>query len=283
MQIGKSPLVSCTWLNEHLPDQRLTVVEVGVPEGFQSEHSRYLSGHIPNAVWLDSVLDLRNPRSIGALEQDLFEELMAAKGISETDVVILYSADNNIWSTSAYWLFRLYCHASVKVLDGGRTKWEQLGYPLSSEIPVRSPVKYAAPGRDDSIRALRSEVMASLGKSVFVDAREPEEYSGKTFSPDQGPNAMGGQRTGHIPDAINVPWRLAANADETFKDVSELNRIYSEAGFIDCGDAITYCWVGARSAYSWFVLNELMGIAGVRNYDGSWAEYGSSVGAPIAT
>ncbi len=254
-----------------------------MPQGFESNYDGYLAGHIPNAIWLDWAAELRNPRCIGVLDQEMFESLMEGKGIAATDLVVLYSADNNIWSTSAYWLFRLYRHASVKVLDGGRTKWGQLGYPLNRETPERGTTTYTSPGQDGSIRALRSDVLEKLGHAVFIDAREPEEYRGRTFSPAESPNAMGGQRAGRIPGAVNVPWRLAANADHTFKKAAELDSIFVEAGLADCDDVITYCWVGARSAYSWFVLREIMGVPGVRNYDGSWAEYGSSVGVPIET
>ncbi|MFD4402304.1 sulfurtransferase [Nocardia sp. NPDC058499] len=277
----KSPLVSCEWLDEHRDDPRLVVVEVGMPDGYESTRARYRSGHLPNAVWLDWAHDMRNPGGIDVIDQPAFEQLMSAKGIAEDDCVVLYSGDNNIWSTSVYWHMRLYQHATVKVLDGGRPKWEQLGLPLETDTPTRAITDYRSPGLDRSLRAVRSDVLASLGSSVFVDAREPEEYHGKTFSPDQAPNPMGGQRAGHIPGAVNIPWRIAANPDQTFKNAAELRRLFAAAGVPETADTITYCWVGARSAYSWFVLREVLGYPGVRNYDGSWAEYGSSVGAPI--
>ncbi|MEV0707482.1 sulfurtransferase [Nocardia aurea] len=279
--IEESPLVSCEWLLEHLDDSDVVVVEVGQLNGYETTRARYLAGHIPTALWIDWASELRNPECVGVLEQEMFENLMAAKGIRDTDLVVLYSADNNIWSTSAYWHFRLFGHARTSVLDGGRTRWERLGYPMDSVFPRPPMTAYRSAGVDESIRALRSDVLGSLTTSAFIDAREPEEYRGETFSPSDAPNAMGGQRAGHIPGAVNVPWRLAGNADHTFKRLPELREVFAEANFSANAAVITYCWVGARSAYSWFVLRELMGLRDVRNYDGSWAEYGSSVGAPI--
>jgi thiosulfate/3-mercaptopyruvate sulfurtransferase len=210
-----------------------------------------------------------------------FEELLSARGIANDDLVILYGGNNNWFAAYAYWYFRLYGHANVKLLDGGRKKWELDSRDLVTEVPKRARTSYQAKDPDTSIRAFRDEVVAAIGQRNLVDVRSPDEFSGKLLAPAHLPQEQA-QRAGHIPTAKNVPWSKAANDDGTFKSDDDLAKLYrDEAGVDFARDTIAYCRIGERSAHTWFVLHELLGQAHVKNYDGSWTEYGSLVGVPI--
>jgi thiosulfate/3-mercaptopyruvate sulfurtransferase len=207
---------------------------------------------------------------------------LSAKGISNDDTVILYGGNNNWFAAYAYWYFKLYGHDDVKLIDGGRKKWELDGRPLTTEGPERVETSYAAKDQDLAIRAFRDEVVAAIGAQNLVDVRSPDEFSGKLLAPAHLPQEQS-QRAGHIPTAINVPWSKAANEDGTFRSDAELAELYSGAGLDESKDTIAYCRIGERSSHTWFVLRELLGKENVKNYDGSWTEYGSLVGVPVAT
>jgi thiosulfate/3-mercaptopyruvate sulfurtransferase len=209
-----------------------------------------------------------------------FSKLLSDKGISNDDTVILYGGNNNWFAAYAYWYFKLYGHDSVKLLDGGRKKWELDGRPLSKDAVQRPATEYKASEPDLSIRAFRDEVVAAIGSKNLVDVRSPDEFSGKILAPAHLPQEQS-QRAGHVPTAINIPWSKAANEDGTFKSDEQLAGLYGEQGFDDSKETIAYCRIGERSSHTWFVLSELLGKKNVKNYDGSWVEYGSLVGVPI--
>ncbi|MEN0138668.1 MAG: sulfurtransferase, partial [Rhodococcus sp. (in: high G+C Gram-positive bacteria)] len=196
------------------------------------------------------------------------------------DEVVLYGGNNNWFAAYAYWYFKLYGHENVKLLDGGRKKWELEGRPLSKDTVTRPPTTYRAAEPDLSIRAFRDEAVDAIGVLNLVDVRSPDEFTGKILAPAHLPQEQS-QRPGHIPGALNVPWSKAANEDGTFKSDEELTAIYGEAGLDGSRDTIAYCRIGERSSHTWFVLKELLGHENVKNYDGSWTEYGSLVGVPI--
>jgi thiosulfate/3-mercaptopyruvate sulfurtransferase len=210
-----------------------------------------------------------------------FEALMSAKGIGNDDTVILYGGNNNWFAAYAYWYFKLYGHDKVKLLDGGRKKWELDNRPLSKDPADRPQASYTAQEQDRSIRAFRDDVVAAIGSSNLVDVRSPDEYAGRLLAPAHLPQEQA-QRPGHIPTALSVPWSKAANEDGTFRSDDELRALYGEAGLDDGKPIIAYCRIGERSSHTWFALHELLGHGDVRNYDGSWTEYGSLVGVPVA-
>jgi thiosulfate/3-mercaptopyruvate sulfurtransferase len=195
--------------------------------------------------------------------------------------VVLYGGNNNWFATYAFWYFKVYGHADVRLLDGGRKRWELDARPFVTAVPTRSATRYVAKERDNSIRAFRDEVIAAIGNVNIVDVRSPQEFSGELAAPAHLPQE-GGQIKGHIPTAKNIPWSKAANEDGTFKSEAELTALYQGAGVDLAKDTIAYCRIGERSAFSWFVLHELLGVNNVKNYDGSWTEYGSLVGVPVA-
>ncbi|MEV4345609.1 sulfurtransferase, partial [Actinoplanes sp. NPDC049596] len=197
------------------------------------------------------------------------------------DVVVLYGGNNNWFAAYAYWYFKLYGHDQVKLLDGGRKKWELDARPYTKDVPVREKTTYTAQAPDLSIRAFRDEVVEAIGVKNLVDVRSPDEFAGRLLAPAHLPQEQS-QRGGHIPTAISVPWSKAANEDGTFKSDEELAKIYGEAGLDGSKDTIAYCRIGERSSHTWFVLKELLGQQNVKNYDGSWTEYGSLIGVPIA-
>jgi thiosulfate/3-mercaptopyruvate sulfurtransferase len=211
-----------------------------------------------------------------------FENLLSERGISNDDTVLLYGGNNNWFAAYAYWYFRLYGHDKVLLLDGGRKKWELDSRELTRDVPGRARTSYQATEQDVSLRALRDEVIAAIGKRNLVDVRSPDEFTGRLLAPAHLPQEQA-QRGGHIPTARNVPWSKAANEDGTFRSDDELRSLYAgEAGLDLTGrDTIAYCRIGERSAHTWFVLHELLGLPNVKNYDGSWTEYGSLVGVPI--
>ncbi|MEU1993105.1 MULTISPECIES: sulfurtransferase [Nocardia] len=267
-------LVSVDWAEENLNAPGVVFVEV------DEDTSAYDGGHIEGAVRLDWKKDLQDQVRRDFVNQEQFSDLLSARGISNDDEVILYGGNNNWFAAYAYWYFKLYGHNNVKLLDGGRKKWELDGRPLSTEAVNRPATQYKASAPDLSIRAFRDEVIAAIGTKNLVDVRSPDEFTGKILAPAHLPQEQS-QRPGHIPGAINVPWSKAANEDGTFKSDAELTEIYKEAGLDGEKETIAYCRIGERSSHTWFVLQELLGHQNVKNYDGSWTEYGSLVGAPI--
>ncbi|MGE5132021.1 MAG: sulfurtransferase [Gemmatimonadota bacterium] len=267
-------LVDADWVEAHLDDPGVAIVEV------DEDTSAYDKGHIRNAIRIDWRSDLQDPVRRDFVDRTGFEALLSGRGISNDHTVVLYGGNNNWFAAYAYWYFRLYGHRDVRLLDGGRKKWELDSREMVTDVPARPATSYQAAEQDASIRALRDEVVAAIGKRNLVDVRSPDEFTGKLLAPAHLPQEQA-QRAGHIPTAKNVPWSKAANDDGTFKDDEDLRALYGEAGLDFGKDTIAYCRIGERSAHTWFVLHELLGQANVKNYDGSWTEYGSLVGVPI--
>jgi thiosulfate/3-mercaptopyruvate sulfurtransferase len=266
-------LVTADWAELNLDNPNIVFVEV------DEDTSAYDGGHIAGAVKLDWRTDLQDPVRRDFVDAQQFSKLLSARGIRNDDSVILYGGNNNWFAAYAYWYFKLYGHDKVKLLDGGRKKWELDERPLTTEVTDPAPTDCVAREPDLSIRALRDEVLAAIGKNL-VDVRSPDEFSGKILAPAHLPQEQA-QRPGHIPGAINVPWSRAANDDGTFKSDDDLTAIYAYAGLDGSKPTIAYCRIGERSSHTWFVLHELLGHRDVKNYDGSWTEYGSLVGVPI--
>ena len=242
--------------------------------------SAYDKGHIQGAVRLDWKTELQDQVRRDFVDREQFEKLLSAKGIANDDTVVLYGGNNNWFAAYAYWYFTLYGHRDVKLLDGGRKKWELDSRPLTTDAADRPATQYRAQEQDRSIRAFRDEVIAAIGTKHLVDVRSPDEFSGKLLAPAHLPQEQS-QRAGHIPTAVNVPWSQAANEDGTFKSDDELRALYGGKGVGADKPTIAYCRIGERSSHTWFVLRELLGYSDVKNYDGSWTEYGSLVGVPI--
>ncbi|MFG2227347.1 sulfurtransferase [Streptomyces sp. NPDC048644] len=267
-------LVDADWVEAHLNDPKVVIVEV------DEDTSAYEKNHITNAVRIDWQKDLQDPVRRDFVDQAGFEKLLSGKGIANDDTVILYGGNNNWFASYAYWYFKLYGHDSVKLLDGGRKKWELDSRDLVAEVPQRAVTQYRAKAQDTSIRAFRDDAVAAIGNKNLVDVRSPDEFSGKLLAPAHLPQEQS-QRPGHITGARNIPWSKNANDDGTFKSDEELKALYEDEGVDLAKDTIAYCRIGERSALTWFVLHELLGQANVKNYDGSWTEYGSLVGVPI--
>jgi thiosulfate/3-mercaptopyruvate sulfurtransferase len=268
-------LVDADWVETHLDDPGVVLVEV------DEDTTAYDKGHIRSAVKLDWKKDLQDPVRRDFVDRRGFEQLMSERGIGNDDTVILYGGNNNWFAAYAYWYFRLYGHQGVKLLDGGRKKWELESREMVTAVPERRRTSYRATEQDASLRAMRDEVIAAIGKRNLVDVRSPDEFTGKLLAPAHLPQEQA-QRAGHIPTAKNIPWSKAANDDGTFKTDDDLRALYQgEAGLDFSKDTIAYCRIGERSAHTWFVLHELLGLPQVKNYDGSWTEYGSLVGVPI--
>jgi len=267
-------LVSADWAEQISDTDGVVFVEV------DEDTSAYDGGHLPGAVKLDWKTELQDPVRRDFVNKEQFEKLLSAKGIANDDTVVLYGGNSNWFAAYAYWYFKLYGHDKVKLLDGGRKKWELDGRELSKEPVSRPATNYTATERNDSIRAYRDEVVAAIGVKNLVDVRSPDEFSGKLLAPAHLPQEQS-QRAGHIPTAVNVPWSKAANEDGTFKSDDELAKLYADAGLDENRDTIAYCRIGERSSHTWFALHELLGRQNVKNYDGSWTEYGSLVGVPI--
>ena len=276
--VNPEALVTTEWVAQHLDDtENIRIVES------DEDVLLYDIGHVPNAVKIDWVEDLNDPLVRDYLETERFAELMAEKGISPDTKVVFYGDKNNWWATYALWVFRLFGHDNVAVMDGGRKKWEAEGREMTQAVPSFPRAEYPVPERDDSkIRAFRDDVMSHIeGHDPLVDVRSPGEYSGELLHMPDYPQE-GALRGGHIPGAANVPWARAARDDGTFKSAGELREIYEgEAGLSEDDDVIAYCRIGERSSHTWFVLSYLLGYDKVRNYDGSWTEWGNSVRAPI--
>jgi thiosulfate/3-mercaptopyruvate sulfurtransferase len=267
-------LVDADWVEAHGGDPGVVLVEV------DEDTSAYDKGHIRNAVKIDWKADLQDPVRRDFVDRAGFEALLSERGISNDDTVILYGGNNNWFAAYAYWYFKLYGHRGVKLLDGGRKKWELESRELVTDVPQRPETSYHAQEQDPSLRAFRDEVVAAIGNRNLVDVRSPDEFAGRLLAPAHLPQEQA-QRGGHIPTAKNVPWSKAAEEDGTFKSDDDLRTLYGDAGLDFSRDTIAYCRIGERSAHTWFVLHELLGQPNVKNYDGSWTEYGSLVGVPI--
>jgi thiosulfate/3-mercaptopyruvate sulfurtransferase len=271
-------LVSTDWVAEHLNDPNVRIVESN------EDPLLYPSGHLPGAVEVDWTRDLNDPLRRDYLGRDGFEKLMRRIGATRDTTLIFYGDRNNWWATYALWVFNLFGHTNAKVMDGGRIKWTKEGRPLTTDVPSYPESDYRAPERDDKrIRAFRDQVLSHVdAKKPLIDVRSPQEYSGERLHMPDYPNE-GALRGGHIPGAKNVPWARAVNTDDgTFKPAEELRAIYEgEAKLTPDKDVVVYCRIGERSSHTWFVLTRLLGYETVRNYDGSWTEWGNLVGVPI--
>jgi thiosulfate/3-mercaptopyruvate sulfurtransferase len=271
----ESALVTADWVEEHLDDDGIVLVEV------DEDTSAYDKNHIRNAIRLDWKADLQDPVRRDFVNKEQFEALLSEKGIGNDDTVVLYGGNNNWFAAYAYWYFKLYGHENLKLLDGGRKKWELDGRELTDKPTERDATSYVAKDQDLAIRAFRDETVAAIGTQNLIDVRSPDEFAGRLLAPAHLPQEQA-QRAGHIPTAGNVPWSKAANDDGTFRSDDELRQLYKDAGLDEAKDTIAYCRIGERSSHTWFVLHELLGLQNVKNYDGSWTEYGSLVGVPIA-
>ncbi|WP_159944237.1 MULTISPECIES: sulfurtransferase [unclassified Nocardiopsis] len=267
-------LVDADWVEAHLDDDNVVLVEV------DEDTSAYDKGHIRGAVKIDWKTELQDPVRRDFVDREGFEKLLSAKGIGNDDQVILYGGNNNWFAAYAYWYFKLYGHDNVRLLDGGRKKWELDSRELVKDVPERPATQYTAKEQDSSIRAFRDEVVQAIGSKDLVDVRSPDEFTGKLLAPAHLPQETS-QRPGHIPTARNIPWAKTANEDGTFKTAEELRELYTEAGVDLDKEIIAYCRIGERSSHTWFALHEILGLENVKNYDGSWTEYGSLVGVPV--
>lgn len=267
-------LVSTTWLRENLSSVKVIECDEDI--------LLYSTGHIPTALKLDWHTELNDPVKRDYLTPEAFSALMSQKGIAREDTVVIYGDKSNWWATYAFWVFKLFSHKDVRILDGGRAKWIAEGLEMTKELPAVEPSSYPIVQRHDSeIRAYRDEVLEHIGKPL-VDVRSLPEYTGERLHMPDYPDE-GASRGGHIPTAASIPWSSAINPDETFRTVGELQEIYfAKTGFSKDSDFIAYCRIGERSSHSWFVLKYLLGVKNVRNYDGSWTEWGNLVGVPIA-
>ncbi|HMB54639.1 MAG TPA: sulfurtransferase [Thermoanaerobaculia bacterium] len=270
-------LVSTDWAAEHLDDPAVRFVESN------EDPLLYASGHLPGAVEVDWTRDLNDPVRRDYLDREAFQALMRRIGADSDTTLVFYGDKNNWWATYAFWVFQLFGHADARIMDGGRLKWKNEGRDLVREVPSYPASDYTAPERDDSeLRAFRDRVLAHVDAGrPLIDVRSPAEYSGERLHMEDYPNE-GALRGGHIPGAANVPWARAVADDGTFKPAEDLAAIYrQEVGLDDDGEVIVYCRIGERSSHTWFVLRYLLGFDEVRNYDGSWTEWGNLVGVPI--
>mgnify|MGYP000384909398 FL=1 len=270
----ETALVTADWVAENLNNPHVAIIEV------DEDTTLYAQGHIENAITFNWREDLQDGLRRDIISKEGFELLLSKSGIANDTTVILYGGNNNWFAAYAYWYFKLYGHQDVRLLDGGRKRWELDARPFVTSVPTRTATRYVAKDQDLSLRAFRDEVVAAIGTQNIVDVRSPAEFSGELAAPAHLPQE-GGQVKGHVPTAKNIPWSKAANEDGTFKSQDELKDIYTAAGVDLSKETIAYCRIGERSAFSWFVLHELLGVSKVKNYDGSWTEYGSLVGVPV--
>lgn len=269
-------LVDANWVEDHVGDPSVRLIEVDV------DTKSYAEGHIPGAVAFNWQKDLQDQVVRSPISKTRLEELLSTAGVSNDTTVVLYGDNNNWFAAWALWILKYYGHKDVRLLDGGRVKWLADNRELTTEVPAYTATSYTAGSPDESIRAYRDQILNELGQDglAMVDVRSPGEYSGELLAPANLPQE-GAQRGGHIPGAANVPWATAVAADGTFKTAEELNTIYGGKGVTSDKDVIAYCRIGERSSHTWFVLYYLLGYDKVRNYDGSWTEWGSLIGAPI--
>ena len=269
-------LVSTDWVAEHGGDANVRLVEVDV------DTSAYEQGHIAGAVGWNWQSQLQQPVRRDLASKEEIEQLLGSSGIGNDTTVVLYGDNNNWFAAWAFWQLKYYGHGDVRIMNGGRAKWEAEGRPLTTDAPSYAAASYTASEGDQSIRAYRDQVLAlvNAGSIALVDVRSPAEFSGELLAPANLPQE-GSQRGGHIPGASNIPWGQAVAEDGTFKSADDLRALYGGQGVDGGRETIAYCRIGERSSHTWFVLTQLLGFENVRNYDGSWTEWGSIVGAPI--
>jgi thiosulfate/3-mercaptopyruvate sulfurtransferase len=272
---AKDVLVETDWLEQHLGDDSIRIVEVDENPGL------YAEAHIPGAVGFDWKTDLQDQVKRDFLGPDAFGELFGGRGVSNDHLIVLYGDRNNWFAAYTYWYLKYYGHDNVKLLNGPREKWIGEGKPTTADVPSHPAATFTAQPGDEAIRALRDEVFAALDSSTkLVDVRSPQEFSGELIAM-PGYEQEGAQRAGHIPGAASVPWAQAVNEDGTFKSAEELQALYGDKGVLGGEPIIAYCRIGERSAHTWFVLHELLGRDDVKNYDGSWTEWGNMVAVPV--
>jgi thiosulfate/3-mercaptopyruvate sulfurtransferase len=270
-------LVTTQWVQDHQDDDNVRILEVDYdPE------SAYELGHLRNAALVDWKRDINDPIRRDILSKSQFEQLMSAVGATPETTLVLYGDMRNWFAAFAFWTFKVYRHADVRLMDGGRRKWIEESRELTEDVPKFSQTSYTAAGADLGLRAFLPQVLGILGRDDIglVDVRSPAEFAGEITAPPEYPTEAA-QRGGHIPGAANIPWALAINDDDTFKSADQLSQLYTSKGITPDKSIITYCRIGERSSHSWFVLKYLLGYPVVINYDGSWSEFGNMVGAPI--
>ena len=275
-QTQTKALVSTEWISEHAKDASIRLVEVDV------DTTSYEKGHIEGALGWNWKRELQDQLARDIAPKEALAELLGKSGITPDTTIVLYGDNNNWFAAYAYWALKYYGHDKVQLVDGGRVKWEKEGRPYSTDVPSYPETHYHFQGSPaEHIRAYRDQVLDKLGKVALVDVRSPKEYSGELLAPENLPQE-GAQRGGHIPTAASIPWATAVNAEDgTFKSLDELKDIYGGKGVVPDKEVIAYCRIGERSAHTWFVLHELLGYPDVKNYDGSWTEWGSSIRVPI--
>ena len=269
-------LVDADWVEAHLHNPRIRLIEVDV------DTKAYAEGHIPGAVGFNWQKELQDQLVRAPLSQNNLERLLSQAGVSNDTTVVLYGDNNNWFAAWALWILKYYGHQDARLLDGGRVKWLADKREITTEVPSYAPTSYKASAPNDAIRAFRDQVHGKLGQAgvTLVDVRSPGEYSGELLAPANLPQE-GAQRGGHIPGAANIPWGSAVREDGTFKSAAELKALYEGKGVTSDKEVIAYCRIGERSSHTWFALHYLLGYSHVRNYDGSWTEWGSLIGAPI--
>jgi thiosulfate/3-mercaptopyruvate sulfurtransferase len=270
-------LVSTDWLADHLTDPHVRILEVDWDPA-----AAYELGHVPGAALIDWKRDINDQVRRDILSAEALETLLGRLGVTPETTLVLYGDMRNWFAAFAFWTFTIYGHSDIRLLDGGRRKWFEEKRPTSSELPSFSPAVYLAAEANPRLRSFLPEVRETLGRSGFqlVDVRSPAEFKGEISAPPEYSNE-GAQRSGHIPGAANIPWAQAINDDDTFKSADQLQALYAAKGVTADASVITYCRIGERSSHTWFVLRYLLGYPDVRNYDGSWSEWGNSVGVPV--